>query len=76
MSKLTKKPEGTISTDERCKSEGCKHAQARFTFCSSHYEWFKFGLITKEGKKVTDFDKKMAHYEAFVEKQKVYSKAA
>lgn len=74
MSKL-KKPEPATSAD-KCKSEGCKHPEARFTFCGDHYEWFKFGLITKEGKKVSDFDKKLAHFEAFVEKQRAHQKAA
>jgi hypothetical protein len=59
-----KKTETTVTTDEQCKTEGCKHAQVRFTFCSEHYEWFKFGLVTKMGKKVSDFDKKFAHYTA------------
>jgi len=63
MSK-TKKVEATVVADERCKSEGCKHAQARFTFCTEHFDWFKFGLITKMGVKVSDFEKKYSHYVA------------
>lgn len=55
---------------ERCKCEGCKETQSRFTFCGEHYEWFKFGLITKEGKKVGDFEKKVGHYQAFMDRQK------
>ena len=31
-------------------------------FCTQHYDWFKFGLLTKEGKKPTDFDKKFTAY--------------
>jgi hypothetical protein len=31
-------------------------------FCKEHYDWFKFGLITKEGKRPTDFDKKYTAY--------------
>jgi hypothetical protein len=60
-----KKPEGHgVAEINYCKCEGCKKTQARFTFCESHYDWFKFGLITKEGKKVSDFDKKWGHFEA------------
>jgi hypothetical protein len=67
MSKA-KKVDTTVVAEERCKSEGCKHAQARFTFCDEHYEWFKFGLITKVGKKVSDFEKKYTHYTAHFSK--------
>ncbi len=54
------------TTVEMCKTESCKKKAARFTFCDEHYEWFKFGLITKAGKKVSDFDKKWAQYQAHV----------
>jgi len=70
-----KKPEMVTSVADYCKSEGCKHQAERFTFCNEHYEWFKFGLITKVGKKVGDFDKKFGHYQAYVEKQKFYKAA-
>ena len=60
---------------EQCKCEGCQKPEARFTFCSEHYEWFKFGLITKMGKKVGDFDKKFGHFQSFEEKQKFYKVA-
>ncbi len=46
----------------RCACEGCKKPSDLMNFCGEHYEWFKFGLITKEGKRPTDFDKK---YQAF-----------
>jgi hypothetical protein len=51
---------------EACKCGGCKKPQARFTFCDEHYEWFKFGLISKVGDRVPDFDKKYDHYMAYV----------
>jgi hypothetical protein len=70
-----KKPEGTATVAEHCKCEGCKLPQSRLSFCEPHYDWFKFGLITREGKKVGDFEKKMGHYEAFVERQKQYKAA-
>ena len=46
----------------KCKSEGCNKKSDRLDFCNEHYSWFKFGLITKEGKRPVDFDKK---YTAF-----------
>ena len=70
-----KKPEQIASGIDHCKCEGCKNTQSRFTFCDNHYEWFKFGLITKEGKKVGDFEKKWSHYEAYIERQKQYEAA-
>jgi hypothetical protein len=47
----------------RCKAEGCNKKSSRADFCEEHFEWFKMGLITKEGKKVPDFDKKMLAFE-------------
>lgn len=41
-----------------CKAEGCKAGGHKMSFCSQHYDWFKFGLVNKDGKKVPDFDKK------------------
>lgn len=57
-----------------CGAEGCKHSDARFGFCSEHYEQFKFGLIKKDGKAVSDFEKKLGHYEAY--RRRVAQKAA
>jgi hypothetical protein len=71
-----KKIQVTASSVEHCKCSGCKKTEARFTFCDEHYEWFKFGLISKTGAKVSDFDKKMDHYASYVAKQKQYAKAA
>ena len=47
----------------RCKAEGCSKKADRLGFCPEHYDWFKFGLITTEGKRPTDFDKKMQAYQ-------------
>ena len=55
---------------EHCKCAGCKKTSARFTFCEEHYEWFKFGLISKAGQKVSDFDRKQEHFMAYLAKQK------
>ena len=46
----------------KCVSEDCKSKPERAGFCSEHFNWFKAGLITKEGKKALDFDKKYYHY--------------
>ncbi len=64
---MKKKPE-VVQTEaapvaQHCKCQGCKKMEARFTFCDTHFEWFKFGLITKEGKKVRDFEAKWTAFE-------------
>ena len=56
-------PNNVISlADSRCIAEGCKSKSKRANFCPEHFEWFKAGLITKEGKQVVDFDKKYQHF--------------
>lgn len=45
-----------------CKSEGCKKKHTKASFCDEHYEWFKMGLITLEGYKAKDYDKKYSEY--------------
>ncbi len=57
-----------------CGAVGCKTSDHRFGFCKEHYEQFKFGLIKKDGKPVSDYEKKFGHYEAF--KRRVAQKAA
>jgi hypothetical protein len=42
----------------KCVGEGCKSRPQRAGFCNEHYEWFKEGLITLEGYRARDFDKK------------------
>jgi hypothetical protein len=46
----------------RCKAEGCSKKSEVMDFCKEHFDWFKFGLITKEGKRPVDFDKKYQAY--------------
>ena len=46
-----------------CPVEGCKDSVKRFSFCQSHFEWFKEGLVNKRGEKPSDFDKKFAAYQ-------------
>ncbi|MCK6599155.1 MAG: hypothetical protein L6Q37_12385 [Bdellovibrionaceae bacterium] len=56
-------PNNVVSlTDNRCKAEGCKSKSKKAEFCEEHFNWFKAGLITKEGKYVIDFEKKYQHY--------------
>lgn len=43
---------------EKCTSEECKKKPERAGFCSEHYVWFKEGLLTIDGYKAKDFDKK------------------
>lgn len=47
----------------KCSAEDCKKKPSKAGFCDEHFEWFKAGLITKEGAKAADFDKKHYHWE-------------
>jgi hypothetical protein len=47
-----------VVTMSRCGCEGCNKKTDLMNFCQEHYDWFKFGLLTKEGKRPSDFDKK------------------
>jgi hypothetical protein len=51
----------------QCTAEGCKKKPDRAGFCGEHYMWFKEGLITLEGYRAKDFDKK---YNAFLQRAK------
>ncbi len=57
-----------------CGASACKTTDWRFGFCAEHYEQFKFGLIKKDGKAVSDYEKKFEHYSAF--KRRVAQKSA
>jgi hypothetical protein len=46
----------------KCACDGCTTRPTRAQFCDSHYLWFKEGLITKEGHKAKDYDKKYQHF--------------
>ncbi len=52
-----------------CLAQGCKAKGSSFGFCNEHYDHFKFGLITKAGKPVSDYDKKIEHYQAYKARQ-------
>ncbi len=47
----------------RCKTEGCSKKSEKAEFCAEHFTWFKEGLITKEGKRPVDFERKMYHFQ-------------
>lgn len=47
----------------RCSAESCSKKSELMSFCKEHYDWFKFGLLTKEGKRPVDFDKKYLAYQ-------------
>ncbi|MCB0394702.1 MAG: hypothetical protein KDD25_09085 [Bdellovibrionales bacterium] len=46
----------------KCAVGDCKTRPSKAQFCSDHYVWFKEGLITKEGQRAKDFDKKYQHF--------------
>lgn len=54
-------------TGKTCCAEDCKKPMTRAEYCEEHFQWFKEGLITKEGKKPRDFDKK---YQAYLHRRK------
>ena len=47
----------------KCQADDCKSKPEKAGFCKQHFDWFKAGLITKEGAKASDFDKKFYQYE-------------
>jgi hypothetical protein len=62
-------PGKVVSMDaHKCTAEGCKAKPDRAGFCGEHYMWFKEGLLTLEGMKAKDFDKK---YHAWQRRQAV-----
>jgi hypothetical protein len=53
-----------------CMAEDCKARSAKASFCMEHFDWFKEGLITKEGRRPTDFEKKYFDYTRRLAKKK------
>ena len=47
-----------------CTASGCRKQPDQFGFCAEHFDHFKFGLITRKGKKVPDYEKKFDQYMA------------
>jgi hypothetical protein len=64
-------PKGQPLGKVGCLAQGCKGKEARFNFCDEHFRQFKFGLITKMGEPVLDYEKKFEHYERWKAAQKV-----
>lgn len=64
-------PANEKSEKTGCTAVGCKKPDAQFGFCSEHFDHFKFGLITRQGKKVPDFDKKFDHFMAMQQRMNV-----
>ena len=63
MSSNENKPQAaTVLALTKCVAEGCSKKPERLAFCAEHYSWFKFGLVKTDGKRPTDFDKKMVAY--------------
>ena len=52
-----------ITVKDHCAAEGCKNKDTLAGFCNEHFEWFKEGLITKNGKHPKDFEKKYYDYQ-------------
>lgn len=45
-----------------CKYTKCRDSVVKYGFCAGHFDQFKFGLLTKNGAHVPDFEKKIDHY--------------
>lgn len=58
-----------VAMVSKCTAEGCSKTADLMTFCKEHYDWFKWGLVTKAGKRPTDFDKKYQAYMAHKQKK-------
>ena len=56
-----------VDIGRACCGEDCKKTATRAEYCEEHFTWFKEGLITKEGRKPRDFDKK---YQDFMNRRK------
>jgi hypothetical protein len=57
-----KQEQGVPTENGPCPVHGCKTKPVKYGFCSTHFDHFKFGLITKAGVPVSDFDKKFDAY--------------
>ena len=71
-----KKEESESTARGHCTAQGCKKDSTRFEFCSEHFEHFKFGLIKKDGKQVSDYERNLEHYQRYQEQQKRAHKVA
>lgn len=62
-------PQNVVAMPSRCPVEGCGKKATKAEFCDEHFIWFKEGLISRDGKKPKDFDKKYRAYMARVAKK-------
>jgi hypothetical protein len=60
MSKKETQNSNVTPMPDRCCAEGCTKGQAKLTFCTEHFVWYKEGLVNKKGERPSDFDKKYA----------------
>jgi hypothetical protein len=60
-----KPAESNVVSMNQCKAEKCSKKEEKMGFCKEHFTWFKEGLISRDGKRPSDFDKK---YQAFLQK--------
>lgn len=51
-----------VPNEHMCRCEDCKKKPEQAGFCTEHYGWFKWGLITMNGERTRDFDKKYPGY--------------
>lgn len=51
----------------KCCAEKCGKKADKMNFCPEHFTWFKEGLLTKQGERPPDFDKK---YQAYLRRTK------
>lgn len=59
-----------IKTKTGCLVTNCREKDVRLNFCEEHFKQFKFGLVTKKGELVADFEKKFEHYQNWISAQK------
>ena len=62
-------PKGNVGAKVGCHASGCKDKDVRVSFCEEHFKQFKFGLITKTGERVLDYEKKFEHYQKWLSAQ-------
>lgn len=55
------------ANEHQCRGEDCKKKPELAGFCQEHFAWFKWGLITMQGAKSRDFEKK---YQGFLNAKK------
>lgn len=58
---------GNVTQMNQCLAEKCSKKVDKMGFCKEHYGWFKEGLLTREGQRPPDFDKK---YQGFLHRKK------